>query len=57
MCIPHRRVGYEDALFRALKEKRILVRFFDKPGLQHMVRITIGRRDENDALLAALPGS
>jgi histidinol-phosphate aminotransferase len=49
--------GDAGALYRALKDRRILVRFFDKPGLTHMLRITVGRRDENDALLAALPGS
>jgi histidinol-phosphate aminotransferase len=46
--------GDAGSVYRALKEKRILVRYFDKPGLSHLVRITIGRREENDALLAAL---
>ena len=31
------------------------MRFFDKPGLDDKLRITVGRPDENDALLAALP--
>jgi histidinol-phosphate aminotransferase len=46
--------GDGGALYRALKARGVLVRFFDKPGLADKVRITIGRRDENDALLAAL---
>jgi histidinol-phosphate aminotransferase len=41
-------------LYEALKQKGILVRFFDKPGLDDKLRITIGTPDENDALLAAL---
>jgi histidinol-phosphate aminotransferase len=42
------------ALYAALKERGILVRFFDKPGLADKVRITIGTREQDDALLAAL---
>jgi histidinol-phosphate aminotransferase len=44
------------AIYRALKGKGILVRFFDKPGLQDKLRITIGTARENDQLLAALCG-
>jgi histidinol-phosphate aminotransferase len=47
--------GHAAALYSALKAKRILVRFFDKPGLSDKLRITMGTRAENDALLAALP--
>ena len=43
------------AIYRALKGKGILVRHFDKPGLQDKLRITIGTAEENDQLLAALP--
>jgi histidinol-phosphate aminotransferase len=46
--------GDGGAVYRGLKEKGILVRHFDRPGLAHTVRITIGRPDENDALLGAL---
>ena len=46
--------GDGGAVYRALKQKGILVRYFDSPDLSRMVRITIGRRDENDALLQAL---
>jgi histidinol-phosphate aminotransferase len=47
--------GDAGALYRQLKQQGILVRFFDKPGLDDKLRITVGRPDENDALLAALP--
>jgi histidinol-phosphate aminotransferase len=48
--------GDATAIYRALKAKGILVRFFDKPGLADKLRITIGTAEQNDALLAALPG-
>jgi histidinol-phosphate aminotransferase len=47
--------GDAEAIYRALKARGILVRFFDKPGLADKLRITIGTRAQNDALLAALP--
>ena len=47
--------GDAGALYRQLKQQGILVRFFDRPGLSDKLRITVGRPDENDALLAALP--
>jgi len=34
--------GDAGATYRALKAKGILVRFFDKPGLQDKLRITVG---------------
>jgi len=37
-----------------LEERRILVRYFSKPGLTNHIRISIGRPEETDALLAAL---
>jgi histidinol-phosphate aminotransferase len=49
--------GNAGAIYRALKGKGILVRFFDKPGLQDKLRITIGTVEENDQLLAALSAS
>jgi histidinol-phosphate aminotransferase len=42
-------------IYRALKAKGILVRFFDKTGLDDKLRITIGTKEQNDTLLAALP--
>ncbi len=41
-------------LYQGLKQRGILIRFFDKPGLSDKLRISIGRSDENDALLSGL---
>ena len=41
-------------LYARLKEKGILVRYFDTPRLTPYVRITIGTRQEMDTLLAAI---
>jgi histidinol-phosphate aminotransferase len=49
--------GNAGAIYRALKTKGILVRFFDKPGLKDKLRITIGTAEENDQVLAALAAS
>jgi histidinol-phosphate aminotransferase len=49
--------GDAAAIYRALKGKGILVRYFDKPGLTDKLRITIGTAEENDQLLAALSAS
>lgn len=46
--------GNAGAVYRGLKARGILIRFFDQPGLSDRIRITIGTPDENDALLAAL---
>jgi histidinol-phosphate aminotransferase len=46
--------GHAGAIYQALKDKGILVRFFDQPGLSDKLRITVGTREENDALLRAL---
>ncbi|HSY22944.1 MAG TPA: aminotransferase class I/II-fold pyridoxal phosphate-dependent enzyme, partial [Polyangiaceae bacterium] len=46
--------GSAGPLQRALKERHVLVRYFDVPILRDALRITVGRPDENDALLAAL---
>lgn len=40
-----------EALYSALKEKGILVRYFNKPRISDYCRITIGSREEMDALL------
>lgn len=42
------------AAYKALKAGGILIRFFDRPGLNDKLRITIGTPEENDALIAAL---
>jgi histidinol-phosphate aminotransferase len=43
-------------LYEGLKARGVLVRYFDKPGLDDKLRITIGTPDENSAMLAALDG-
>lgn len=43
-----------DALMQQLREKKILVRHFDLPRLRDYLRITIGTREECDALIKAL---
>jgi histidinol-phosphate aminotransferase len=44
-------------LYESLKAQGVLVRFFDKPGLDDKLRITVGTPDENSALLRALDRS
>ncbi len=41
-------------LYKSLKERRILVRYFNSPGLSDRLRITVGTPEQNDALIAAL---
>lgn len=43
-----------EQLYKALKERGILVRYFNKPRLEDFVRITIGTREQMDALLKEL---
>jgi len=47
-------LGDGKGVYRALKEKGILVRHFDLPDLSRSVRITIGTVEDNNALLAAV---
>jgi histidinol-phosphate aminotransferase len=50
-----RRAGQDlEGLYRALKSKGILVRYFPTPVLRDAVRITVGTDEEIDALLHAL---
>ncbi|WP_321276764.1 histidinol-phosphate transaminase [Thiomicrorhabdus indica] len=46
----------EDAekLAMALRERKIIVRYFNKPRIDQYLRITIGTDEENNALIAAL---
>ena len=41
-------------VYRFLLERGIVVRHFDEERIKNMVRITIGKKDENDTLLDAL---
>jgi len=41
-------------IFKALRERAIIVRYFDMPRLQDKLRITVGTDSEVDALIAAL---
>ena len=41
-------------IFKALRERRIYVRYFDAPRLRNYLRITIGTDEEMDTLLKAL---
>ena len=50
-----RRDGTEGrAVYEGLRARGVLVRHFDKPRIGGFVRITVGSRSQNDALLAAL---
>jgi histidinol-phosphate aminotransferase len=40
--------------YQKLKHQGILVRYFDKPGLHDKIRITVGRVEENNALLGGI---
>ena len=44
------------SIYLKLKEKGVLVRHFDIPRIRDYVRITIGSREEMDALFSALEG-
>ncbi|MFN8598412.1 MAG: histidinol dehydrogenase [Anaerolineae bacterium] len=41
-------------LKQALEQQGVLVRYFDKPGLQNCIRISVGKPEQTDALVAAL---
>ena len=42
------------SIYEGLKARGVLVRFFDTPKLKDFCRITVGTKEENDALLSAL---
>jgi histidinol-phosphate aminotransferase len=46
--------GRGNEMYQGLKQQGILVRYFDLPGLQDKIRITIGQSHENNALLAGI---
>jgi histidinol-phosphate aminotransferase len=43
-----------EGLYKNLKKKRVLVRYFPHPRLRHALRITVGTPEQNNKLLAAL---
>lgn len=43
-----------ERLYQALKEKKILVRYFDAPGLDDKLRITVGTDEQNQRLIEAI---
>lgn len=46
--------GEARALHAELEARGILVRYYNKPGLRNCIRISVGRPEQTDALLAAL---
>jgi histidinol-phosphate aminotransferase len=46
--------GQAGELYQALKQRGILVRYFNQPRLTDKLRITVGTDEQNDELLAAL---
>ncbi len=42
------------ALKRALEQRGILVRYFDKPGLRDCIRVSVGKPEQTKALMEAL---
>jgi histidinol-phosphate aminotransferase len=50
------RVQEKDALGvkKALEQKGILIRYFNKDGLRDCIRISVGRPQDTDAIIAAL---
>ncbi len=51
LFVTHEKVNAK-ALFEALKEKGIYVRYFNKPRIDNYLRITIGTDEQMDALIA-----
>ena len=47
--------GHGKQVYLGLKQQGILVRYFDKPGLNDKIRITVGTSQENNALIGGIP--
>ena len=43
-----------DVIFNKLKERRIYIRYFNLPGLEDKLRITVGTEEQNNILISAL---
>jgi histidinol-phosphate aminotransferase len=41
-------------LYMELRDRGILVRYWDRPGLDDKIRITVGTEEETEVLIAAL---
>jgi histidinol-phosphate aminotransferase len=52
LCPVHGRDASQ--LKQALERIGILVRYYSKPGLENCIRISVGRPDQTDRLMAAL---
>jgi len=46
--------GHGKQVYLGLKQQGILVRYFDKPGLNDKIRITVGTSQENNALIGGI---
>ncbi|HEB78354.1 MAG TPA: aminotransferase class I/II-fold pyridoxal phosphate-dependent enzyme, partial [Methylothermaceae bacterium] len=46
--------GNASEIYRQLKQRGILVRHFNQPGIDQWLRITVGRDEEMERLLQAL---
>lgn len=46
--------GNAESIYRALKQRGILVRYFQQPGLDDKLRITVGTEAQNQQLIEAL---
>lgn len=46
--------SFAEDIYLSLKERGILVRYFNQPGLQDKLRITVGNDEQNQLLIAAL---
>ena len=53
LFVSHNKIHAKE-IFEKLKEKRIFVRYFDKPRIDNYLRITIGTNEEMDKLIDAL---
>lgn len=53
LFISHPKVAARE-LFAMLREKNIYVRYFDKPRIHNMLRVTVGTDEEMDRLIACL---
>ncbi|MCH9036285.1 MAG: aminotransferase class I/II-fold pyridoxal phosphate-dependent enzyme, partial [Chloroflexi bacterium] len=46
--------GDASRLYERLKERRVFVRYYDRPNLRNCIRISVGKPEETEALLEAL---